>query len=128
LVSTDGSRFEGPESCRKWQIDDLLKTKAMGVYTVAGGFLVPKIEMLTPKDEHSVPPVLSGVMFDGRISFDGIATAKNFVVGSYFLTALQSSKNRDENFSVVTCSWRATCECRQIFPIEPKSPKPSFSA
>jgi hypothetical protein len=57
-----------------------------------------KTEMLTPKDEHFVPPVLSGVMFDGRISFDGIATAKNFVVGSYFLTALQSSENPDQNF------------------------------
>ena len=57
-----------------------------------------KTEMLTPKDEHFVPPVLSGVMFDGRISFDGIATAKNFVVGSYFLTALQSSENRGQNF------------------------------
>jgi hypothetical protein len=37
-----------------------------------------KKEMPTPKDEHFVPPVLPGVMFDGRISFDGIATVKNF--------------------------------------------------
>jgi hypothetical protein len=32
-------------------------------------------------------------MFDGRISFDGIATVKNFVVGSYFPTARKSRKN-----------------------------------
>ena len=32
-------------------------------------------------------------MFNGRISFDGIATAKNFVVGSYFPMALKSRKN-----------------------------------
>jgi hypothetical protein len=34
-----------------------------------------KIEMLTPKGEHSVP-CSTRVMFDGRISFDGIATVK----------------------------------------------------
>jgi hypothetical protein len=62
-----------------------------------GDLQAPKMEMLTPKDEHSSPPVQSGVMFDGRISFDGIATVKNFVVGSYFLTALQSSKNPNQN-------------------------------
>jgi hypothetical protein len=32
-------------------------------------------------------------MFDGRISFDGIATVKNFVVGSYFPMARKSRKN-----------------------------------
>ncbi len=33
-----------------------------------------KTEMLTPKGEHFLfPPVLPGVMFDGRIIFDGIA-------------------------------------------------------
>jgi hypothetical protein len=35
----------------------------------------PKIEMLTPKGEHSFRPVSVRVMY-GRISFDGIATAK----------------------------------------------------
>ncbi len=35
--------------------------------------------MLTPKDEHFLSPLFNqGVMFDGRISFDGIATVKNF--------------------------------------------------
>jgi hypothetical protein len=34
-----------------------------------------KIQMLTPKGEHSIP-CSTRVMFDGRISFDGIATAK----------------------------------------------------
>ena len=34
-----------------------------------------KIEMLTPKGEHSFP-CSTRVMFDGRISFDGIATVK----------------------------------------------------
>jgi len=32
-------------------------------------------EMLTPKGEHSIPCSIR-VMFDGRISFDGIATVK----------------------------------------------------
>ena len=34
-----------------------------------------QIEMLTPKGEHSIPSS-TWVMFDGRISFDGIATVK----------------------------------------------------
>ena len=34
-----------------------------------------KIEMPTPKGEHSFP-CSTRVMFDGRISFDGIATVK----------------------------------------------------
>jgi hypothetical protein len=50
------------------------------------------MEMLTPKGEHFIP-CSTRVMFDGRISFDGIATVKNFVVGSYFPPALKSSKN-----------------------------------
>lgn len=34
----------------------------------------PKLEMLTPKGEHFHSPLFyQGVMFDGRISFDGIA-------------------------------------------------------
>ena len=39
------------------------------------GCVVTKIEMLTPKGEHFIP-CFTRVMFDGRISFDGIATAK----------------------------------------------------
>ena len=35
----------------------------------------PKLEMLTPKGEHFIP-CSTRVMFDGRISLDGIATAK----------------------------------------------------
>jgi hypothetical protein len=34
-----------------------------------------EMEMLTPKGEHFFP-CSTRVMFDGRISFDGIATAK----------------------------------------------------
>jgi hypothetical protein len=37
--------------------------------------IIRKIEMLTPKGEHSFP-CSTRVMFDGRISFDGIATVK----------------------------------------------------
>jgi len=34
----------------------------------------PKTKMLTPKGEHSHSPLFyQGLMFDGRISFDGIA-------------------------------------------------------
>jgi len=36
---------------------------------------MPKLEMLTPKGEHFIP-CSTRVMFDGRISLDGIATAK----------------------------------------------------
>ena len=43
--------------------------------------LVSKIEMLTPKGEHIQSPCATRVMFDGRIIFDGIATAKNLVIG-----------------------------------------------
>jgi hypothetical protein len=35
----------------------------------------PELEMLTPKGEHFIP-CSTRVMFDGRISLDGIATAK----------------------------------------------------
>jgi len=37
-------------------------------------------------------------MFNGRTIFDGIATAKNFVVGSYFPAACKSRKNPAQNF------------------------------
>jgi hypothetical protein len=36
-------------------------------------------------------------MFDGRISFDGIATVKNFVVGYYFPPGFKSRENPAEN-------------------------------
>ena len=48
-------------------------------------------------------------MFDGRISFDGIATAKNFVVGSYFRTALKSRQNPRAKFLAVNGSIRWSC-------------------
>jgi hypothetical protein len=44
-------------------------------------------------------------MFDGRISLDGIATVKNFVVGSYFPTGLKSSEKAAKNFAPVS-RWR----------------------
>ena len=45
-----------------------------GAWVQYNGWL-PEIEMLTPKGEHSIP-CSTRVMFDGRISFDGIATVK----------------------------------------------------
>ena len=41
----------------------------------------PEIKMLTPRGEHFNLPRSTGVMFDGRTIFDGIATAKNLVIG-----------------------------------------------
>jgi hypothetical protein len=71
-------------------------------------------------------------MFDGRIIFDGIATAKNFVVGSYFPGALQVKKKSDANFSPVTLSTNATCAAATISTENGKSGKtavfhPNFS-
>ncbi|SPF36536.1 hypothetical protein SBA4_1890007 [Candidatus Sulfopaludibacter sp. SbA4] len=82
--------------------------------------------MLTPKGEHSFP-CSTRVMFDGRISFDGIATAKTLVAEYYFPAALQSRKNPAENFWAVSYSQRVTCGFAHFFHSLP-SPreKPAF--
>jgi hypothetical protein len=59
--------------------------------------------MLTPGGV-SILPCLTRAMFDGRISFDGIATVKNFVVGSYDPFGLQVKKKSKANFRAVTLS------------------------
>ena len=43
--------------------------------TIPATVAAPELEMLTPKGEHFIP-CSTRVMFDGRISLDGIATAK----------------------------------------------------
>ncbi len=43
--------------------------------TIPATIAAPELEMLTPKGEHFIP-CSTRVMFDGRISLDGIATAK----------------------------------------------------
>jgi hypothetical protein len=58
-------------------IDDVLNT-TLPPFLEACGVSIPtneaKIEMLTPKGEHFQSPLFyQGAMFDGRISFDGIA-------------------------------------------------------
>jgi hypothetical protein len=68
-----GTSFEAPDSGggmvktppKRWQSHNLEDNS--NVFC--------KIEMLTPKGEHSFP-CSTRVMFDGRISFDGIATVK----------------------------------------------------
>jgi hypothetical protein len=62
-------------------------------------------------------------MFDGRISFDGIATRQNFVVGSYCLTAFQSSANRVQFFSAVTASAWCSYERVGLLTQRRRSPK-----
>jgi hypothetical protein len=62
-------------------------------------------------------------MFDGRISFDGIATVKNFVVGSYFPTALKSRKKPAEKFCSVTYSNWMTCAVSQFSTGKPQLPQ-----
>jgi len=47
-------------------------------------------------------------MFDGRISFDGIATVKNFVVGSYFRGDPQVKKKSRAKFRAVSATYRET--------------------
>jgi hypothetical protein len=72
----------------------------MGVY--------PKLEMLTPKGEHFIP-----LFYQGDVRWENQSrrnrNRQNFVVGSYFLTALQSSKNPTGLFFAVTCSFGPTC-------------------
>jgi hypothetical protein len=46
-----------------------------GQKTIPARRCSPELEMLTPKGEHFIP-CSTRVMFDGRISLDGIATAK----------------------------------------------------
>src|SRR3954451_18497857 len=64
--------------------------------------------MLTPKGEHSFP-----LFYQGDVRWENQSrrnrNRQNFVVESYFLTALQSSENPAALFLVVTCSLRATC-------------------
>src|SRR5450759_4570554 len=72
----------------------------MGVY--------PKLEMLTPKGEHFIP-----LFYQGDVRWENQSrrnrNRQNFVVGSYFLTALQSRENPTALFLVVTCCFGPTC-------------------
>ena len=72
--------------------------------------------MLTPKGEHSFP-CSTRVMFDGRIIFDGIATAKNFGSWILFPIGLQVKKKSGLKILVVTCSYGVTCESERFFTI-----------
>jgi hypothetical protein len=65
--------------------------------------------MLTPKGEHSIP-CSTRAMFDGRISFDGIATVKNFVVGYYFRAPPQVKKKRQAKIPILNHTFHATCK------------------
>jgi len=47
-------------------------------------------------------------MFDGRISFDGIATVKNFVVGSYFRGGIQVKRKSRLEILAVTSAHHET--------------------
>ena len=73
----------------------------------------PELEMLTPKGEHSFP-----LFYQGDVRWENQSrrnrNRQNFVVESYFLTALQSSKNPNALFLVVTCSRGATCGKRDF--------------
>ena len=48
-------------------------------------------------------------MFNGRISFDGIATVKNFCSWILFPYGSQVKKNSDAKFRFVTPGFMATC-------------------
>src|ERR1035438_3559550 len=89
--------------------------------------LGPKKKCSPRRMSISYPPVLSGVMFDGRISFDGIATVKNF--GSWILFPYGSPVKRKSGpkFSVVNHSWRVTCEIVDFWLAWPETPKAAFS-
>ena len=70
--------------------------------------------MLTPKGEHFT------LFYQGDVRWENQSrrnrNRQNFVVGSYFLTALQSSKNPAPKFSVVTCSRTGRLAGRASFP------------
>src|SRR4051812_31123874 len=64
--------------------------------------------MLTPKGEHFSPCSTRGdVRWENQSRRN--RNRQNFVVGSYFLTAFQSSENRAGFGLVVTCSDVTTC-------------------
>jgi hypothetical protein len=93
-----------------------------------GGIITEALkEMLTPKDEHFVPPVSTGVMFDGRISFDGIATVKNFGSWILFPNGPPVKRKSGAKFSVVTHSRRVTCRYVHFWLIWRGAPKAWFS-
>src|SRR5438552_9937208 len=81
--------------------------------------------MLTPKGEHSIP-----LFYQGDVRWENQSrrnrNRQNFVVESYFLTALQSSKNPAAFFLVVTCSLRATCGNQDFRPFVGKKAKRSI--
>src|SRR3954471_23086462 len=72
------------------------------------GSVCRKMKMLTPKGEHFFP-----LFYQGDVRWENQSrrnrNRQNFVVESYFLTALQSSENPARFFLVVTCSLEPTC-------------------
>jgi hypothetical protein len=62
-------------------------------------------------------------MFDGRISFDGITTAKNFVVGSYGAGRPQVKGKTGRKISSVSAGERATYRIHRISTGNPKTGK-----
>jgi hypothetical protein len=58
------------------QIAGLLKTKEIRIQSLGERFLGTKKKCSPRRMSIPSPPVQSGVMFDGRIIFDGIATVK----------------------------------------------------
>src|SRR5450755_1486087 len=84
-----------------------------------------KLEMLTPKGEHFYP-----LFYQGDVRWENQSrrnrNRQNFVVGSYFLTALQSSENPGAPFWVVTCSFGPTCGDEDFSTNEAKKAKKSI--
>src|SRR4051812_46795701 len=77
------------------------------------GSVCRKMKMLTPKGEHFFP-----LFYQGDVRWENQSrrnrNRQNFVVGSYFPTALKSRKNPGQLFLVVTCSCGATCGTRMF--------------
>jgi hypothetical protein len=60
--------------------------------------LTSKTEMLTPKGEHSIFPLFYQGDVRWENQFRRNRNRQNFVVGSYFLTALESSEKPAQSF------------------------------
>jgi hypothetical protein len=73
-AKASGTSFEAPDTGEGGR-ERLPKGPAGRSFWADKSDVSCKTEMLTPKGEHSFP-CSTRVMFDGRISFDGIATVK----------------------------------------------------
>ena len=97
-LRSEARRSRQVSSTAAWRLCGMVNQRA-SVHRTVSGRVCRKIEMLTPKGEHFFP-----LFYQGDVRWENQSrrnrNRQNFVVGSYFLTGLQSRENPARRFFV----------------------------